>query len=73
MRKQKGMPAPTGATPAPDKGIVGIMLTGGAKQAAAVNPRELGPEVHGEAGRSQSAIVQAKSGIKAIHHGKGVS
>jgi hypothetical protein len=49
------------------------MLAGGAKQAAVVNPRVLGPGVHGEAGRSQSAIVQAKSGIKAIRRGKGVS
>ena len=41
-RERKGMPAPTGATPAPDKGTVGIVLAGGAKQAAAASPRVLG-------------------------------
>jgi hypothetical protein len=57
-RERKGTPAPTGATPAPDKG-----LAGGAEQAAAANPRVLGPGVRGEAGRSlrQHAAARARA------------
>ena len=67
------MPSPTGATPALDKGTVGIVLASGAKQAATANPRVLGPGVRGEAGCSHEAPLQAKPGIKVPHHSKSAS
>jgi len=53
-RERKGTPAPTGATPVPDKGVAS-----GAEQDAAADPRVLRPGVRGEAGRSHEAQLPA--------------